>query len=211
MACAICRTRRPRRFCPGVRGDICAVCCGTEREVTVDCPLDCEYLLESRKHDRTVPFDAEQLPNRDISLPEEFLDENEILMRAVAFGLRRAVFEIPGVVDSDMREAIEALVRTYRTLQSGVYYESRPDNQLAADIFTSVQDAIARFRSEEQQRSGMTRTRDADVLRALVFFQRLELDRNNGRRHGRAFIDVLRQFQPDEADSAPPPSSLILP
>ena len=47
MNCAICETRRPRRYCPGVRGEICAICCGTAREVTVDCPLDCPYLRGS--------------------------------------------------------------------------------------------------------------------------------------------------------------------
>ena len=42
--------RRPKRFCPGVRGDICTICCGTEREITVDCPLDCVYLREAHQH-----------------------------------------------------------------------------------------------------------------------------------------------------------------
>ena len=58
----------------------------------------------------------------------------------------------------------------------------------------------------------MTKTRDADVLGLLVFLQRLELDRNNGRRRGRAFLDALREFLP--AGAANPPasssSSLIL-
>ena len=55
MACALCETRRPRRFCPGVRGDICTLCCGSEREVSVACPLDCEYLREAHKHEKPVP------------------------------------------------------------------------------------------------------------------------------------------------------------
>src|SRR5215212_6262711 len=66
MACAICETRRPRRFCPGVRGDICSVCCGTEREVTVDCPFECEYLQQSRHHEKPAPLDSPALPNQDI-------------------------------------------------------------------------------------------------------------------------------------------------
>ena len=51
MLCAICGVRKARRFCPGVRGNICTLCCGTEREVTVDCPLDCEYLQEAHRQD----------------------------------------------------------------------------------------------------------------------------------------------------------------
>ena len=48
MKCRICDTRKPRRYCPGVTGDICSICCGNEREVTVDCPLDCPFLVEAR-------------------------------------------------------------------------------------------------------------------------------------------------------------------
>jgi len=53
----------------------------------------------------------------------------------------------------------------------------------------------------ERERLGITRTRDGDVLKILVFLQRLALDRNNGRPRGRAFLDALRGFYP--APSAP--------
>ena len=115
-------------------------------------------------------------------------------------------------MDRDIREALEASIRTYRSLQSGLYYETRPDNPLAARIGDTLQERIAEFRKEETQKLGMTRTRDSDVLRLLVFFQRLALDRDNGRPRGRAFVDVLRAFYPDgSAPAAPRASSLILP
>src|SRR6266496_1673066 len=128
MACAICETRRPRRFCPGVRGDICAICCGTEREVTVDCPLDCEYLMEARKRDRAPSHAVGEFPNRDIQVTEKFLRDNEALLNFLAGALLNAALETPGVVDFDVREALECIIRTHRTLQSGIYYESRPTN-----------------------------------------------------------------------------------
>ncbi len=80
MLCAICQKRRPRRYCPGVRGDICAVCCGTEREVTVRCPSDCEFLMEARKHERTEGLDPATIPHRDITISEEFLEEHSDLI-----------------------------------------------------------------------------------------------------------------------------------
>jgi hypothetical protein len=213
MACAICQIRRPRRFCPGVRGDICTVCCGTEREVTVSCPMDCEYLQEARKHDKT-PYivDPTQIPNRDVQVSDEILERNEDLLASLSMALLTACLDTAGAVDFDAREAIEGLIRTYRTMQSGVYYESRPGNPLAANIFGMVQDALAAFRNEERQRLGMTKTRDADVIGLLVFLQRFELDQNNGRRRGRAFIAALRAVYAVEREAvASPPSSLILP
>lgn len=211
MACAICQTRRPRRFCPGVSGDICSVCCGTEREMTVSCPLDCEYLREARKHDKMPSLEGVEFPNKDLRIAESELLDHEELLAFVSAVVLRAAFQVPGVVDRDVREALDALIRTYRTLQSGVYYETRPANPLAADVCDIVQHALADYRREES-RSGITKTRDIDVLRTLVFLQHFELDRNNGRRRGRAFLDVLRSYYPVEAGPPPPAaSSLILP
>src|SRR3954452_4557994 len=80
MACAICETRRPRRFCPGVRGDICSICCGTEREMTVHCPFECEYLQEARLHDKPATIDPAEIPNRDVRITEKFVDDHETLL-----------------------------------------------------------------------------------------------------------------------------------
>ncbi len=213
MACAICRIRKPRRFCPGVNGDICSLCCGTEREVTVDCPFDCPYLQEARKHEHSQPVDPGKFPNRDIRVKEEFLEEHEPLLVAAANSLLEAALDTPGAVDNDVREALDALIRTQRTLQSGVYYESRPVNALANRIFGSTLSGLEEFRDLETEKLGMSRTRDADVLQILVFLQRMELDRNNGRPRGRAFMDFLRGFfsEPESAIAVPPASSLILP
>ena len=48
-----------------------------EREVTVDCPLDCEYLLASRKHEKMPSLEGMELPNRDIEVTEKLLRKNE--------------------------------------------------------------------------------------------------------------------------------------
>src|SRR5450432_1979388 len=192
MACAICQTRRPRRFCPGVQGDICSVCCGTEREVTVSCPLECEYLQQARKRDKRPSLEGIEIPNRDLRVDEDWLRDHERLLAFMAGSLLRPALEIPGVVDQDIREALDALIRTYRTLQSGVYYETRPDNPLAAGIGQMLQVGVGEVRKRETEQLGMTKTRDADILAVLAFLQRLELDHNNGRKRGRAYLDFLR-------------------
>ena len=212
MVCAICQVRRPKRFCPGVRGEICAICCGTEREISVTCPLDCEYLQDARRHEKPAVLEMANLPNQDIQVTESFLHGNEELLVFLGQTLNTAALGTPGVADFDIRDALEALIRTYRTLQSGVYYETRPDNALANRLFGIVQEGVTEFRREEQQKTGMPKTRDADVLGLLVFLQRLELDRNNGRRRGRAFIDLLRNFYPAPPGTpAAADSPLLLP
>jgi hypothetical protein len=210
MACAICENRRPRRFCPGVQGDICSVCCGQEREVSVECPFDCEYLQEARLHERPAEIDPATMPNQDVHVTEEFLSENHELLFAVSRLLAGAALETQGAVDSDARDALDSLIRTYRTLQSGVYYDSVPQNPFAARIYAAVQAGVAQFRSTEQQRIGRIKTRDADVLGVLVFLERLHMAHANNRRRGRAFLDFLRSAGGPEPASEPP-SSLIVP
>jgi len=210
MACAICETRKPKRFCPGVRGDICTLCCGNEREVTVQCPLDCEYLQDARQHEKTPEVNPDEFPNQDIRVSDEFLHENEGVLVFLGRSLMGAALEA-GAVDSDVREALDALIRTYRTLQSGVYYETRPQNPLAAAICARMQHEVAELRRIENEAGGVTRTRDSQILGLLVFLQRLELDRNNGRKLGRAFIDFLRGFFEPAGVEQPAAPSLIVP
>lgn len=213
MACAICEVRRPRRYCPGVRDDICTICCGTEREVTVSCPLDCEYLQDARKHEKPPEIDPEQVPNRDIKVTEDFLRDNERLLMVTGQTIYRAAVETPGVIDNDIREALVALIRTYQTRESGLYYETRPNNPLAGAVCVLTQNAVAEHRRQETETMGVSKTRDADVLGVLVFLQRLEYDRNNGRPRGRAFVDFLGNVfpSPESEAAAGGGSPLVLP
>jgi hypothetical protein len=177
----------------------------------VNCPLDCEFLLEARKHDRVEPFNLEVLPNPDIRLSRKDLQDNEDLLRFLVHTLVEVALGTPGAVDADAREALDALIRTYRTLQNGVYYESVPENRLAANIYRIVQQGLGEFRQEERKRLGISKTRDANVLALLVYLQRIELDRNNGRRRSRAFLGALMEHYRIPQPAAPPPSSLLLP
>jgi hypothetical protein len=54
--------------------------------------------------------------------------------------------------------------------------------------------------------------RDSEILRALIFLERLAANRDNGRRRCRGFLVLLHGFYDRAAAEAEPPSSpLILP
>jgi hypothetical protein len=142
-ACEICEQRRPRRYCPGVRADICARCCGEEREETVDCPLDCEYLHEARLHERSRREVTEEL-SPDVRISEEFLCGHAILVQWCGMMLGEAALAEPRTVDSDVREAIEAVVRTLRTSATGLIYQTRPANPFAAAIQGKLTEELPR-------------------------------------------------------------------
>lgn len=208
MKCKICNTRKPRRYCPGVGGDICSICCGSEREVTVNCPLDCAYLIEARLHDKPPLLKPEEIPNQDIRVSEEFLRDHEPLLIFLGAKLLEASLETSGAVDADVQEALESLIRTYRTLESGLYYETRPNNLVAAEIHQKIQDAVQQLRKEIAEKSA-TPIRDAEILGVLAFLERIGLHQRNGRPRGRAFIDYLRSYFPQKQSSLASTPSLI--
>lgn len=195
--CRLCETRPPRRFCPGIGGDICAVCCGTEREVTIDCPLDCEHLIAARQHERPPAPDGE-IPYPEVRVTDQFLSENRDLAMTAGQMLFAAAMTSAGATDFDLREALDALIRTYKTRDSGLVYETRPANPMAAAVQARFQQSLDEFREAAAQRSGVHSIRDKDVLGVLVFWARAERSRNNGRRRGRAFIHSLAELVPPE-------------
>jgi len=190
-----------------VSGNICPVCCGTEREVTVSCPLDCPYLREARAREKEPEVDPSEFPNPEIKVEENFLRRNEPLLIFLAGGLAKAALAEGHAIDSDVREALESMVKTYLTLQSGLVYEMRPDNPIAARIQSRTQERIKEIEALLQENNSTLR--DSDVLGVLVFLQRLEVQKNNRRPKSRAFIDFLREFFPPEP--AKQESSLIIP
>lgn len=213
--CALCEIRKPRRQCPGVHGEICSLCCGTEREQSIDCPLDCVFLRDAHEHERAPELDASALPNVDIEITEEFLEANQVLMAFLAIAIFEGALQSPGTTDWDVREALEALVKTYRTLQSGIYYETLPVNAFAAAMVTAVQERLADIKKRETEARGATTLRDASILGVLAFLQRLEYTHNNGRKRSRAFLDFLGGFynpagKDDDAESLEPDEPRII-
>src|SRR6202795_2390612 len=93
MKCKICNARKPRRYCPGVGGDICSICCGSEREVTVNCPVERPFLMEARQHEKTAAVPVEQIPSQDVRTSEEFLRDHEPLLIFLGAKLLEASLE----------------------------------------------------------------------------------------------------------------------
>lgn len=193
--CKLCEKKRARRYCPGLSGEICPGCCGAERENSIDFPQACEYLQEARLREQPAAAPDDALPHPDIRIGEEFLSRHEDLVVWISGALIRSM-EAARAVDSDAREALDALIRTYRTRQSGLIYETRPANPYAAQVQDALKDSIQELSKTAAEASGMHSLRDADILGVLVFLVRVELQHANGRRRGRAFYDFLCRHFP---------------
>jgi hypothetical protein len=212
MACPICQRRKGKRACPAKGEAICSQCCGREREVTIGCPFDCVYLQEARGREAgALRPDAAAYP--DIRIERGFLEEHEDLVKAAAHATLLGTLGAPGTVDKDVREALDAQIQTQRTLEGGIYYETQPDSTFAKAVASALKEGVGEFRQRETEALGMTRTRDSDVVKALVFLLRMAQDRDNGRPKGRGFLHLLaRQFDMEkQAPAASTTGGLIVP
>lgn len=198
MSCAICEERKEKRFCPAVHGKICPQCCGENREVTLDCPSDCPYLLQARQQARENPAHAEQpqvdraalFP--DVEIAEQFLYEREELILGLSFALAKSARGDRSLMDRDLIAALSSLAKSYQTLvNSSLIYEQATANLAHQGIAREVETMVREFRAAEQQHMGHTRLRDSDVLKALVFLLRMAFARTSGRPKSRAFVDFL--------------------
>jgi hypothetical protein len=150
VSCPICQKRKAARFCPAKGEKICAVCCGTEREVSIDCPSDCSYLVAAHRyedqHQRSLPGDT---PLMDVKVAQEVIYTHQDLLSGLAFTAAKFSAAHPATSDPDVLASLEALAETYRTLSSGIFYERPPDARLARGLYA----ALAQFLDESKQQT----------------------------------------------------------
>lgn len=209
ILCKICGKRRARRTCPAVQGDICTLCCGTEREVSLSCPLECVYLQEAHRREKPLAVSEKQLSNPDVQVSEEFLHDHEELMLFCIYSLVQAAAHTPGALDADILAALEASIQTHRTLESGLVYETRPENAVAAGVQRSFAASLADYQSERTKREPLSAVRNSDMLKILVFLHRLGQQNQNGRPRGRMYLDLLRQMTPEQRVEESAPSIIL--
>ena len=210
MFCPICRKRKPGRFCPAKAEKICAVCCGTEREVTIDCPVDCGYLTAAHRyedqHPRTLPPDT---PLLDVRIASDVVHANGQVLSAVAFTIAKFCAQQSRATDPDVLASLQALAETYKTLSSGIIYEQRPAIPVQGELYDALSAFLADTKQKVMQSSG--RFKDSEIFPLLVFLFRMGLLRANGRPRSRRFIEFLRGQFPGDQDLKREESRIIVP
>lgn len=212
MSCPICEKRKSTRFCPAKGERICAVCCGVEREVTIDCPPDCTYLAAAHRyedeHPRSIPA---YTPLLDVKLPKDLLHTHQQLLGALAFAIAKFCARQPSASDPDVLKALESLAETYRTLTTGIFYEKLPDAPLPRDLYGAVMTLLAELKKEQAERTGFFQLKDGDIFHLLVFLFRMGLLRSNGKPRSRRFVEFLRGQFPQAQELKREKSRIIVP
>ncbi len=213
MSCAICEKRPPKRYCPAKGERICAICCGREREVTIDCPSDCPHLIAAHRYEaeHRKPLSADEHPYRDIQVREDFVYERWPAITGLAGTILNFQTQHQDLNDGAVCAAIEALAETLRTLGTGIYYEKPPDAPLSRALYGQIAEFLQELRNGYTRRSGIPPLRDADAFLLLVFLLRVAKKETNGRSRSRAFLGFLKARFPLPAEAAKDAPRIIIP
>ena len=187
------------------------VCCGTEREVTLDCPPDCAYLLAAHRyeeqHPRQLPAET---PLLDVRLAPDLVRVHPQLLSTIAFAIAKFCAVQPAATDPDVLAALQSLAESYNTLAAGIVYEQPPVPPIQRGLYN----ALAAFLNETKQSPAQNpqgRPKDSEIFQLLVFLYRMGLLRTNGRPRSRRFLEFLRGQFPGAPELKREKSRIIFP
>ena len=203
--CPLCTHRSAKRFCPAKAVRICSICCGTKREIEIDCPSDCSYLQAGRRYEvRQGP--TGKPPQRDFS--QQFRHRCGGAITVLAQSVLAERGENPSLLDSDVRAAFEALQATMKTLEAGIHYETLPEGSAGAmGLYRRVQPLIDLMMKPQGVAYDALRAGDVPEVFDFIIVS-VDLH-SGGRPKSRRYLDWLSSVAPVPA--ADNRDSLILP
>jgi hypothetical protein len=205
--CPLCSERPAKRYCPAKQTSICAVCCGTKREVEIDCPSSCVYLQAGRSYESERKTFDPSLAARARSLKENFLTEYGPILQTLAVAVAEARYAAPWMVDQDVDDIYQALKATMKTLSSGIYYETLPEGPAKVALFRKLKEIFDALSTP----SDAHRVLRVSEVQEILDFLLLSIQANSsGRPRSRQYLDWICSM----SGVAPPPaesSRLIIP
>ncbi len=211
--CPLCQTRKAKRFCPAKGFHICPVCCGTKREVEIDCTPDCVYLHSGREYERhRRAKHGTEAPLTERLWSRSFQSRNLQTLTGLWYTIDQVRTEIPALVDADVREVLDRLVKTYRTLATGIYYDHAPDTLNQKILYGSLKSFLEQLQNPEDLSAPVPKT--GDLLDCLLLNVEMAATTAPSRPKSRVFLDRLGEMVATAKQEASRPDSqprIVLP
>jgi len=210
MKCPLCESRKAKRLCPAKGTQICPVCCGTKREVEIDCPQDCVYLHSGREYESEKLARTSPPPHRTERLwTQQFLLQWQPVVLGMSQVIAQTRRRFPELVDSDVQAVLASLIQTFQTLDKGIYYDSTPASFMQKELYLTLK--LFLEGPGESKLIDEFRPRTSQILDCLQFLKELSAVIALPRPKSRAFLDHLDNIPADTAEASLEPSRLILP
>ena len=139
--CMVCKKKKGKRNCPALGGAICALCCGTNKENQIDCPVDCFFLSKSKKY-FTDRQDSQKIIDFDREMKSIIGSENQYV--DVLQNIEAIISKIctaQGDCDQDVVVALEYIIEMGKSqldLPSKFLTELPPNIQSIVDAVNDI-------------------------------------------------------------------------
>lgn len=187
--CPLCTERSAKRFCPAKQTSICTVCCGTKREVEIDCPASCIHLQAGRSFESERKSPDAELVARARAVRQNFLSEYAPILELLGRAIAEERHASPWLVDPDVAEVYRALSATMKTLSSGIYYETLPEGPPKLALYRKLKGILDGLMSPSEAQHRVLRV--TEVLEILDFLLLSFAANSSGRPRSRQYLDWL--------------------
>ena len=207
--CPLCSDRPGKRYCPAKAEQICAVCCGTKREVEIDCPSSCPHLIAGRSYEAEKRIPDAELVQKVEKYSNDFVYRYAPILDEISRSVVQERIESPWLVDNDVIEVYKSLSTTMKTLSSGIYYETLPAGAVRISLFRRLKAQLDELMqpSAQADKRILKVSEAVDVLDFLTFAAQAN---SSVRPKSRRYLDWLAHMS-GLTPAADQPSGLILP
>ena len=206
--CPLCSSRPAKRFCPAKDLQICAVCCGSKREIEIDCPSHCTYLKAGRDYEAEKLVPDAELVSRSYRFDQFFVVRFTPALNLISQEILEERRQSAWLLDSDVLEVFKSLITTMKTLSSGIYYESTPDGPVRQALFRRLKRSLDDLMKPDQQLLENT-LKVSEAVDLLEFLTLSAQARSSVRPKSRRYLDWLASVMGVPVEESR--SGLILP
>jgi len=205
MKCILCEQRKAKRSCPAKDTLICAQCCGEKRVLEIECPESCEYLKTGRE--RESEDYKKHIQRMDQTAQErhrKILYEHRNVVAHLEYVISRQRILSRDLGDKDVVQAVDSLLETYRTEDTGLLYERTDDNLRIESLRRELREIIESYRNPEgEEKKGIvdpknTRLQLGAAIDCLKFIRTLATTYLEDRNSGSGYVDFLARIIPRE-------------
>ena len=207
--CPLCSERAGKRYCPAKDTQICAVCCGTKREVEIDCPSSCPYLKASRSYEAEKRIPDPELAAKANRYDDNFISKYNPILDAITLSVAQERGGSPWLVDNDVIEVYKALTATMKTLSSGIYYETQPEGSLRLSLFRRLKGLLDEMMQPDPAAVGKV-LKVSEAIDVLEFLTLAAQVNSSIRPKSRRYLDWASEIS-GHIPQAQQSSGLILP
>ena len=207
--CPLCSERSGKRYCPAKGSQICAVCCGTKREVEIDCPPSCPHLIAGRSYEAEKRVPDLELARKVERYGDDFVYQYSPILDAISRSVVEERLGSPWLVDNDVVEVYRSLAATMKTLSSGIYYDSLPEGAVRLSLFKRLKALIDEL-MQPSSGAGRPALKVSEMLNLLDFLTFAAQANSSARPKSRRYLDWLTNMA-GMAPRAEQSSGLILP